>query len=139
MDIPSLVYEDPLKNKTRMLLKLMSKGLSDLNIGIIPINLSFVCMIGVSSSSALLMEQQDDELERRARRRSRVMDLQRKNMGSPSSPADRSVHWLLVYTLGVINHNLTFIVSKSRDCETCRIVLWLPPIFLQEWMNFFYE
>ncbi|XP_045188524.2 condensin complex subunit 2-like isoform X2 [Mercenaria mercenaria] len=43
----------------------------------------------VSSPSTLLMEQQDDELERKARRRSRVMDLQRKNMGSPSSPADR--------------------------------------------------
>lgn len=43
----------------------------------------------VSSPSTFLMEQQDDELERKARRRSRVMDLQRKNMGSPSSPADR--------------------------------------------------
>ncbi|XP_052772258.1 condensin complex subunit 2-like isoform X2 [Mya arenaria] len=43
----------------------------------------------VSSPSTLLMEQQDDEQERKARRRSRVMDLQRKNMGSPSSPADR--------------------------------------------------
>lgn len=44
---------------------------------------------GVSSPATLLMEQQDDELERKARRRSRVMDLQRKNLGSPSSPADR--------------------------------------------------
>lgn len=43
----------------------------------------------INSPSALLMEQQDDERERKARRRSRVMDLQRKNMGSPSSPADR--------------------------------------------------
>ncbi|XP_060588425.1 condensin complex subunit 2-like [Ruditapes philippinarum] len=50
---------------------------------------SFGKVNSVSSPSTLLMEQQDDELERKARRRSRVMDLQRKNMGSPSSPADR--------------------------------------------------
>ena len=44
---------------------------------------------GISSPATLLMAEQDDEKEKRARRRSRVMDLQRKNMGSPSSPADR--------------------------------------------------
>lgn len=43
-----------------------------------------------NSPSTFLMEQQDDELERKARRRSRVMDLQRRNLtSSPSSPAER--------------------------------------------------
>ncbi|KAL4231117.1 hypothetical protein ACF0H5_008700 [Mactra antiquata] len=44
---------------------------------------------GANSPSTLLMEPHNDELERKARRRSRVMDLQMKNMGSPSSPSDR--------------------------------------------------
>ncbi|XP_041370641.1 condensin complex subunit 2-like [Gigantopelta aegis] len=45
--------------------------------------------VGLRSPITLLNSVHDDEKERKERRRSRVLDLQRKNLGSPSSPSDR--------------------------------------------------
>lgn len=45
--------------------------------------------IGVSSPTPLLRTTNEDEKERRERRRSKVLELQRKNYGSPGTPTDR--------------------------------------------------
>ena len=48
--------------------------------------------IGLRSPVTLLNSVHDDEKERKERRRSRVLDLQRKNVASPNSPSDRYCH-----------------------------------------------
>lgn len=52
----------------------------------------------------LLTTEHDDEKERKERRRSKIVELQRRNLGSPSSPADRYIYMYIYICVNTAMH-----------------------------------
>ena len=87
--------------------------------------------IGITSPATFITPEvvNDDEKERRDRRRSKVLELQRRHLQSPATPSDRYTDHILCYILYSIRqvyrpHTVLYFILHQTGIQTTYCVIF---------------